>query len=157
MAIPVPFVSVQRVYFDDLDALNILHNVRYLLFIERGRGELFNAMGFHWEDDLERNPDKFHVVAEHTIKYLAPVRGEGDLSVVLRVVHLGRTSLTIGARVQSPDGAVRYAEGATRLVRLDPATFRPAPWSERFRGIVVPLLERGRAHAVEHSKESDAS
>ena len=58
MAIPVPFVSVQRVYFDDLDALNILHNVRFLLFIERARGELWNAMGFHWQDDLERNPSE---------------------------------------------------------------------------------------------------
>jgi len=142
MAIPVPFVSVQRVYFDDLDALNILHNMRYLLFIERARGELFNAMGFHWQDDLTRNPDRFHVVAEHAIKYLAPVRGEGDLSIVLRVAHLGRTSLTISARVQSPDGGIRFAEGSTRLVRLDPATFRPAPWSDPFRAVVGPLVIR---------------
>jgi acyl-CoA thioester hydrolase len=140
MAIPVPFVSIQRVYFDDLDALQILHNVRFLLFIERARGELFNAMGFHWQDDLAHNPDKFHVVAEHGIKYLAPVRGEGDLAVVLRVTQLGRTSLTMSARVQSPDGGTRYAEGATRLVRLDPTTFRPAPWSDDFRATVGPLV-----------------
>jgi acyl-CoA thioester hydrolase len=145
MAIPVPFVSVQRVYFDDLDALNILHNVRYLLFIERARGELLNAMGFHWQDDLDRNPDKFNVVAEHDVKYLSPVRGEGDLSVVLRVTHLGRTSWVIEARVQSLDGAVRYAEGTTRLVRLDPVTFRPAPWSDRFRAIVGPLVSQAEA------------
>jgi acyl-CoA thioester hydrolase len=144
MAIPVPFVSVQRVYFDDLDALSILHNMRFLLFIERARGALFNAMGFHWQDDLDKNPDKFHVVAEHTIKYLVPVRGEGDLAVVIRVAHLGRTSLTIDARVQSPDGGVLYAEGTTRLVRLDPATFRPAPWSDRFRSTVEPLLPAAR-------------
>ena len=140
MAIAVPFVSVQRVYFDDLDALNILHNMRYLLFIERARGALLNALGFHWQDDLERNPDKFNVVAEHNIKYLTPVRGEGDLAVVLRVSHLGRTSLTVAARVQSPDGGVLYAEGTTRLVRLDPHTFRPAPWSEAFRASVAPLV-----------------
>src|SRR5580692_10988129 len=99
MAIPVPFVSMQRVYFDDLDALNILHNMRFLLFIERARGELFNAMGFHWEDSLDKNPDKFHVVAEHSIKYLVPVRGEGDIGIVIRVTHLGRSSLVIAARV----------------------------------------------------------
>jgi acyl-CoA thioester hydrolase len=140
MAIPVPFVSLQRVYFDDLDALNILHNMRFLLFIERARGALFNAMGFHWQDDLEKNPDKFHVVAEHAIKYLVPVRGEGDLAVVIRVAKLGQTSMVIAARVQSPDGGVLYAEGTTRLVRLDPATFRPAPWSEKFRATVEPLI-----------------
>jgi acyl-CoA thioester hydrolase len=153
MAIPVPFVSVQRVYFDDLDALNILHNMRFLLFIERARGALFNAMGFHWEDDLEKNPDKFHVVAEHSIKYLAPVRGEGDLAVVIRLAHLGRTSLAIEARVQSPDGGVRYAEGTTRLVRLDPVTFRPAPWSERFRATVGPLVRTSQG--AESSTRSD--
>ncbi len=147
MAIAVPFVSVQRVYFDDLDALNILHNMRYLLFIERARGALFNALGFHWQDDLEKNPDKFQVVAENDIKYLTPVRGEGDLAVVLRVPHLGRTSLTIAARVQSPDGGVLYAEGTTRLVRLDPTTFRPAPWSDKFRASVAPLVTKPPASA----------
>lgn len=143
MAIGVPFVSVQHVYFDDLDALNILHNMRFLLFIERARGELFNAMGFHWQDDLAKNPDKFHVVAEHDIKYKLPFRGEGDLAIVLRVTKLGRTSLAIAARVQSPDGGVLYAEGTTRLVRLDPTTFRPAPWSESFRAIAGPLVAAG--------------
>ena len=81
MAFAMPFRSIQRVYFDDLDALNILHNVRFLLFTERARGELFNALGFRWEDDLTINPDKYHVVAEHQIRYTAPVRGEGELSV----------------------------------------------------------------------------
>ena len=46
----MPFRSIQRVYFDDLDALNILHNVRYVLFMERARGELFQQLGFRWED-----------------------------------------------------------------------------------------------------------
>ena len=150
MAIPVPFVSVQRVYFDDLDALNILHNVRFLLFIERARGELFNALGFHWKDDFERNPDKFHVVAEHTIKcHLAPVRGEGEPGASCSASRTwARRASTIEARVQSPDGGVRFAEGATRLVRLDPVTFRPAPWSDRFRAIVGPFLVEPGLDAV---------
>ena len=136
----VPFRSVQRVYFDDLDALNILHNVRFLLFIERARGELLNALGFNWHDDLATNPDKFHVIAEHRIRYLAPVRGEGDLCVELVVASLGRTSLTIQARVLSPSGEQVFAEGETRLVHLDPETFRPAPWSDRFRAVFAPLV-----------------
>src|SRR5690349_4417778 len=115
----VPFRSIQRVYFDDLDALNILHNVRFLLFIERARGELLNALSFNWHGDLATNPDKFHVIAEPRIRYLAPVRGEGDLCVELTVTPLGRTSMTIQARVLSPDGAQRFAEGETRLVHLD--------------------------------------
>lgn len=140
MSIGSPFRSLQRVYFDDLDALNILHNVRFLLFMERARGELFQALGFRWEDDLAANPDKFHVVAAHEIRYLAPVRGEGDLTVELRPTHLGTSSLTIDARVRAVHGSQVFAEGHTRLVRLDPATFRPCPWSDRFRAAFEPLV-----------------
>lgn len=140
MPIDSPFRSTQRVYFDDLDALDILHNVRFVLFMERARGELFNALGFRWEDDLDTNPDKFHVVAAHEIRYLAPVRGEGDLTVELRASHLGRSSLSIDAKVRAVHGSAVYAEGRTRLVRLDPKTFTPCPWSDRFRAAVTPLL-----------------
>lgn len=140
MRLRMPFRSIQRVYFDDLDALNILHNVRYLLFTERARGELFNELGFRWEDDLTVNPDKYHVVAEHQIKYLAPVRGEGELIVELQPVHLGRSSAILGARVRAHHGDLLHAEGTTRLVRLDPTTQKPCPWSDRFRGAFGPLV-----------------
>lgn len=140
MALRMPFRSIQRVYFDDLDALNILHNVRFLLFCERARGELFNELGFRWEDDLSVNPDKYHVVAEHRIEYLSPVRGEGELSVEIQPVHLGRSSCILAARVRSLHGDVVHADGTTRLVRLDPTTQRPCEWSERFKGAFGPLV-----------------
>jgi acyl-CoA thioester hydrolase len=140
MPITSPFRSSQRVYFDDLDALNILHNVRYVLFMERARGELFQTLGFRWEDDLAHNPDKFHVVAAHEIRYLMPVRGEGELVVELSLEKLGTTSLTIRARIRGMHGDAIYAEGSTRLVRLDPDTFKPCPWSERFRAAITPML-----------------
>lgn len=142
MAITSPFRSTQRVYFDDLDALNILHNVRFLLFMERARGELFQELGFRWEDDLGTNPDKFHVVAAHEVKYLAPVRGEGELVVELRPVSIGTSSFVIGARVRAMHGDQMYAEGSTRLVRLDPTTWKPCSWSDRFRAAVGPMLPK---------------
>ncbi len=143
MTLSSPYRSTQRVYFDDLDALNILHNVRFVLFMERARGELFQALGFRWEDDFARNPDKFHVVAAHEIEYLAPVRGEGELVVELSPSHLGRTSLVIDARVKGRHGDLVHAVGKTRLVRLDPDTFRPAPWSDPFRAAFSPLIVAG--------------
>lgn len=140
MPLESPFRSIQHVYFDDLDALNILHNVRFLLFMERARGELFNALGFRWEDDVVVNPDKWHVVAAHEIAYLRPVRGEGDLCVALTPVHLGISSVSLLADVRSLDGSVLYARGKTRLVRLDPTTNRPCSWSDRFRAALAPLV-----------------
>ncbi len=134
----MPFRSIQRVYFDDLDALNILHNVRYLLFMERARGELFMELGFRWEDDVSINPDKYHVVAEHTIRYVAPVRGEGELEVEIQPTHIGRSSLLLSANVNVANALC--AEATTRLVRLDPVTQKPCSWSDRFRGAFQPLV-----------------
>ncbi len=136
----MPFRSVQRVYFDDLDALNILHNVRYLLFMERARGEFLQELGFRWEDDDATYPDKHHVVAHHDIDYLVPVRGEGQLSVELWPSHLGRSSLVITAEVRSRHGNVVHARANTRIVRIDAQSHTPCSWSDRFRSIVEPLV-----------------
>jgi acyl-CoA thioester hydrolase len=129
------FRSIQRVYFDDLDALNILHNVRYLIFIERARGELFNELGSRWND--AENEDKWHVVAAHEIRYLAPFRGTGQVAIELEIKHLGGSSMVLHARVISVDNAVVYAEGDTRLVRIEETTGRPCSWSESWRSAIA--------------------
>ena len=37
---------IHNVYFDDLDAFQILHNARYLLLIERTIGSFWRRMGW---------------------------------------------------------------------------------------------------------------
>ena len=140
MSSPVPFRSSQRVYFDDLDALGILHNIRTLLFVERARGDLFASLGFHWNDIQPENADGFHVVASQTIDYLAPVKGVRELTVEVTVTHLGRSSFGLASRVLSKDGVTVHATARTRIVRLDPDTMKPTSWSERFRAAVTPLI-----------------
>ncbi|WP_394822497.1 acyl-CoA thioesterase [Pendulispora albinea] len=136
----IPYRSVQRVYFDDLDALNILHNLKFVLFMERARGAFINSRGFRWEDDLSINPDKFHVVAAHEIRYLQPVRGETELVVEITPIHLGTSSFIVEAHVKALHGPTLHATGTTRLVRLDPETNAPCPWSDRFRAAFGPLI-----------------
>lgn len=136
-----PFRSTQRVYFDDLDALNILHNVRFMLIFERARGELFNALGFRWIDDVSVNPDKHHVVAAHSITYLEPVRGEGEVVAEILPTKLGSSSFLLDMALTSVDGKTLHARGNTRLVRLDPTTNRPCPWSPRMREAMAPWLD----------------
>ena len=137
-----PFRSVQRVYFDDLDALNILHNVRFMLFFERARGELFNSLGFRWIDDVTVNPDRHHVVAAHEVSYLVPVRGEGEIAIHITPRKLGSSSFHLDMALESVDGATVHAKGSTRLVRLDPETDKPCPWSDRMREAMAPWTER---------------
>ncbi|RPE45436.1 acyl-CoA thioester hydrolase [Streptomyces sp. Ag109_O5-1] len=128
------------VHFDDLDALGLLHNARYPVLVERAWAEFWQGHGFAFEGDWAAAEDACNAVKELRIGYEAPVTRPGTYAVHLWLERLGNTGLTYGFRFCSEDGALTYAQGARVLVRLDAATLRPAPWSERFRAVGRELL-----------------
>jgi acyl-CoA thioester hydrolase len=132
------FEQVMGVYFDDLDALGILHNARYILLFERTIGSFWKHLGWGGPLDSGQNPDQYHMVRANQIEYLSPVRGVGDVRVRVWIDHLGRTSLRFGVRVLAMDRDEDHARGTRTLVRVDPVTFRPVPWSEGFRAKIAP-------------------
>ncbi|MER7567159.1 thioesterase family protein [Streptomyces sp. NPDC097941] len=128
------------VHFDDLDALGMLHNARYPLLVERAWTEFWQERGIRFEGDWASAGDACNVVKELLIGYDAPVTRSGTYAVHLWLERLGTTSLTYGFRFCSADGVTTYARGTRVLVRLDPETLRPAPWSEGFRAAGRELL-----------------
>nr|BFD85961.1 hotdog domain-containing protein [Streptomyces sp. Xyl84] len=132
------------VHFDDLDALGLLHNARYPLMVERAWAGLWHEHGFRFEGDWVAAGDACNAVKELRITYEAPVTRPGGYAVHLWLERLGTTGLTYGFRFCSADGALTYAHGSRVLVRLDPATLRPAPWSEEFRAAGQELLRPAR-------------
>lgn len=132
------YEQVLGVYFDDLDAFQILHNARYLILFERTIGAFWKHMGWGGVLDAQKNPDQFHMVRANTLEYLAPVRGTCDVRVRVWVQQLGRTSLTFGMRVLPLDRDEDHARGTRTLVRVDPETFTPVPWSDDIRAKLEP-------------------
>ena len=132
------------VHFDDLDALGMLHNARYPLLVERAWTELWQEHGVRFDGDWASAGDACNVVKELVISYEAPVTKPGGYAVHLWLDRLGNTGLTYGFRLCSADGSVTYATGTRVLVRLDPETLRPAPWSEAFRAAGRALLRSER-------------
>lgn len=131
--------QVMGVYFDDLDAFYILHNARYLVLFERTLGSFWEMLGsgtFEPESDGDHN----HLVRANTIEYLMPVRGTGRVRVRVWIQKLGRTSLTIGFRVMPMDRDEDHAIGTRTIVRVDPATQRPEPWTDLFRQRIAPWV-----------------
>lgn len=133
--------AVQAVYFDDFDAFRILHNARYLLFVERTIGSFWLRLGWKGTMDPDGNPDAFHVVRANHIEYHRPVDRMGDVLVQIWVETLGRSSVVFGFAVLSTDRATTYATGSRVLVCIDPATRTPSPWSEGFRAAVAPFVK----------------
>ena len=134
------FEQVHAVYFDDLDAFQILHNARYLLLFERTIGAFWHRLGWGGTLDAQRNPDQFHVVRANSIEYLRAFHGTGELRVRVWVERLGRSSLTFGMKVLPMDQDVAHAQGTRTVVRVHPVEFRPLPWTDSFRQGLVPWM-----------------
>jgi acyl-CoA thioester hydrolase len=133
--------AIHDVYFDDLDALHILHNAKYILLFERTIGSFWvRAMGWEGLPDPARSPDRYHVVRMNHIEYLRPVAEMGQVRVRVWIEKLGRTSLTFATRILPMDEDIDYATGTRVLVSVDPTTRKSTPWSDAFRKKLEPWV-----------------
>lgn len=129
-----------RVYFDDLDAMGLLHNARYSLLVERAITAYWTRLGWSPDPARSRFPDVFLAVRESKVTYNTPIMGPGEPVVHFWLDRIGRTSGVYGFRVLSPDRGTAYAEGYRVNVNLDPQTLRPAPFSDGLRDAAAPLM-----------------
>jgi acyl-CoA thioester hydrolase len=130
------------VFFDDLDAMGMLHNAHYLRLIERATSAFFEANGWRWRRGAALNPDQHYVVAEQSLRYLEPVRDPGELVIELWVSELGQSSATFAFAVSSADGTHLHARARRVHVKLDPVSLRPAPWTSELRDQLATLVRR---------------
>jgi acyl-CoA thioester hydrolase len=132
------FISRQQVRWDMMDPLGVLHNAVYLLLFERARTDFWRALGIdgYGAEGLDW---PFYVV-RNEINYRASINREQELEVTVRIARMGTSSLTFAHTVRTQDGRLS-ADGQTVIVRTDPLTQRPIPWSDAFRRLHAPYTE----------------
>jgi acyl-CoA thioester hydrolase len=140
VALEYGHTTLVPVHFDDLDALGVLHNARYAVFVERAMISWWAERGVSFAGGRPTSPDAFNVVREYAITFHAPVRGTGEIAVHFWVEKLGTTSADYRFRCTSADNQILYAEGRRVNIRLDPATMRPIPWTAEGRRLAAELL-----------------
>lgn len=133
-----PFVSVQRVYWDQLDLLGVLHNAAYLLLFERARTDFWRSLGIRGYGD--EGLDWPYLVARNEVNYRSAIMGEQEVQVSVWVARIGDSSITFGHEIRRADGAVA-ADGSTVIVRIDAESQRPVRWTAQFRALVAPYLK----------------
>lgn len=132
---------IHGIYFDDLDAFQILHNARYVLLFERTIGSFWELLGTRGPLGAMSDPDQHHLVRANHIDYLHPVTGDmGKVRVRVWVEKLGTTSLTFGLRCLPMDQDIDCARGTRVVVKVDPQTRRPEPWSDALRQRLAPYV-----------------
>ncbi len=137
------------VHFEDLDALGVVHNGRYVLLLERSLAAYWTRAGWEFDPAAASFKDVFFVVREFTITYHAPITRVGPVHVQLWLDHLGNTSAVYCFRVLSEDETVTHAEGRRVQVRLDPATLRPAVIGSDLRAACRPLQRAAAPQGID--------
>ena len=106
----------------DMDAMGHVNNAKYVSYLEEARVRwLVTVPGISLQDRIAP------VVAATNVNYRAPIVWPNDIVVELFVERLGNSSVTIGHRIASEDGAVLHADGHVVMVWIDRRSGRPTP------------------------------
>jgi acyl-CoA thioester hydrolase len=122
------FRHILRVRYNECDPQGVVFNANYLTYFDITMGELWRELG-GYQEMVDAGVDM--VVAEATIRYLAPLRFEDEIEVVARITWLGDTSMTTEFVIE--DGGEPAAEGELRHVFIESGSARTAPIPETIR------------------------
>ena len=117
-----------RVRYNECDPQGVVFNANYLTYFDITMGELWRELG-GYQEMVEAGVDM--VVAEATIRYLAPLRFDDEIEVVARVTRLGDTSMTTELVIEG--GGEPAAEGELRHVFVESGGRSTAPIPDRIR------------------------
>jgi acyl-CoA thioester hydrolase len=103
-----------RVRYNECDPQGVVFNANYLTYFDITMSELWRDLG-GYQAMVDAGVDM--VVAEATVRYLAPLRFDDEMEVVARITRLGDTSMTTELVIE--DGGEPAAEGELRHVFIE--------------------------------------
>jgi acyl-CoA thioester hydrolase len=102
-----------RIYYEDTDCGGVVYYANYLRYFERARTEFLQERGMDLRKLMEE--DVTFVVAEASVKYLAPGRYGDVLLIETRVEKAGPASIVFGHRVLREETGEHLATAVVRL------------------------------------------
>jgi acyl-CoA thioester hydrolase len=124
-----------RVRYAECDPQGIVFNAHYDAWFDIALTELWRAALGSYGAMVERGIDV--VVAEASVRYLAPARFDDELELGIGIERLGRTSIVSAHEVWR--GGEQLAAGTTRHVCVDAQALRPEPIPEWLREALHPF------------------
>lgn len=119
---PVLFRMPVALRWRDLDAFNHVNNSSFLTYLEEARIRWFGSWNGEWVNDAVAP-----LLAAAQLNYRQPIAYPSEVAVELFADRVGNSSLTIGHRIVSEDGATLYCDGHVVMVWIDRASGRPVP------------------------------
>jgi acyl-CoA thioester hydrolase len=113
-----------RVWWSDVDKMDVMHFGRYLRFAEMAETEFFRSAGFTY-DDLRDRHDLWLARVHLEVDYKHPARLDDEVVCRAQLLKVGGSSLHFAFPIDRADG-VRLAEVRLVLAALDAASLKPA-------------------------------
>ncbi len=111
------FKTDGRAEFSEVDSFDVVHNIRYLYWMERARLEYFENIGVPMHRHTITNEFPIMVV-KTKIQYVFPLRFTDRYQVMMRVAELNNSSMKVqNVVVNGDDKVAAFAEAV--LVHLD--------------------------------------
>ena len=147
-----PFRHLLRVRYNECDPQGVVFNANYLTYFDLTMSELWRELG-GYQEMVDAGVDM--VVAEATIRYLAPLRFDDEFEVVARVTRLGETSMITELVVEQ--GGEPAAEGELRHVFIEAGGGAKAPIPAAIRAGLERYASAGASGSRSSAEESSGS
>ena len=133
------FYIDEYVRWGDVDSAGVIFHGAYVRFFEIAETELFRTAGVPYGQVFDRF-DCWLPRVRYLCEFRAQARLDEQLRVHAFVKRLGRTSITLGFRVER-NGSVRVADCEIVLVCVGRQNFDPRPLPDELRAALSPFAE----------------
>jgi len=134
---PVLFRMPVALRWRDLDAFNHVNNSNFLTYLEEARIRWFASWASSNNGGEWVNEEMAPLLAAVQLNYRMPIPYPSEVVVELFTDRVGTSSVTIGHRIMSEDGATLYCDGHVVVVWIDRASGRPIPLPETVRNAMA--------------------
>lgn len=134
------FTYHSEVFFDELDALGLLHHTRYMLHLERAQQKFFEHLLGVDDFNVERDEDIYVVVHSLETRFREAFDNPGTLVVDYGIDRIRSGGVTMDFVIRDSEGKHVYCEGKRTVCKLSAETHQPAPWTEPFRQAMEAYL-----------------
>ncbi|RUM87470.1 MAG: acyl-CoA thioesterase [Thermovibrio sp.] len=137
-----------RVSMAEVDAYGVMYYSRFFELFERGRTELFRALGMEYKQVLQQRQILMPVV-EAACRYVAPVVYDDLITLETAITNIGTRGIRFDYRVLRED--VVLAVGFTQHIFIDPQG-RPVSFGKE---VIELLKSKGLIKEVQEEKEEE--
>lgn len=121
--------SLIPIRWGDMDAMGHVNNTVYFRYMEQTRIEWFEALGFGVGAVHDESP----VIINASCTFLVPLTYPGTVECRMYAGHPGRSSVPTYHEFRIAGDDRLYAEGAAKIVWMNPATGKSVPLPESLR------------------------